>query len=131
VSADDPFGKNRLLVMCLPHDDEHLIQQIWFMYNDLDWQGFEERDLLLMSVSPENDTKGEVSVLMEMLGNTTIDTRIHERVRCGQDFELVLIGKDTGVKARWKKDFTQEDLFNRIDAMPMRQFEMRQKADKN
>lgn len=40
-------------------------------------------------------------------------------------FEVLLIGKDTGVKLRRDEPVTAETLFELIDAMPMRQREMR------
>ena len=43
------------------------------------------------------------------------------------DFEVVLIGKDGGVKLRSKTPVSLESLFARIDAMPMRLQEMRSK----
>ena len=40
-------------------------------------------------------------------------------------FEIILIGKDGGVKLRSKTPISVEDLFSVIDAMPMRRQEMR------
>lgn len=40
-------------------------------------------------------------------------------------YEAVLIGLDGGVKARWDFPPTPEDVFTAIDAMPMRQRELR------
>jgi len=41
------------------------------------------------------------------------------------DFELVLIGKDGGVKSRQRDPAVLDDLLDRIDAMPMRRAEVR------
>ena len=42
--------------------------------------------------------------------------------------EILLIGKDGNTTVRWPiADFTIENLFQRIDAMPMRQREMRER----
>ena len=43
-------------------------------------------------------------------------------------FEVLLIGKDTGVKLRRGEPVTTETLFELIDSMPMRQREMRKDA---
>ena len=42
----------------------------------------------------------------------------------GRRFEAILVGLDGGVKERWDRYVTQEDLFAAIDAMPMRQSEL-------
>ena len=117
ASISDPLGHYRLLIMCLPHDRDVSSKKTILSYSEIDWAGFEERDLLLVEVSP-------YSMQVVMPHKNILDTRLRDRVNCGNELELVLIGKDTGVKVRWKKDYSQEDLFNRIDAMPMRQFEM-------
>jgi hypothetical protein len=41
------------------------------------------------------------------------------------EFEIILIGKDGGVKLRSKTPISLEELFSLIDAMPMRRQEMR------
>ena len=41
-----------------------------------------------------------------------------------EDFKIKLIGKDGGTKFEGRKASLQ-DLFNRIDSMPMRRYEMR------
>lgn len=46
----------------------------------------------------------------------------------GGAFEVLLIGKDTGVKLRAAAPVTPERLFDLVDAMPMRQREMREGA---
>ena len=44
----------------------------------------------------------------------------------GDTFEVLLVGKDTGIKLRSSEPVTASDLFGLIDSMPMRQREMRQ-----
>ena len=44
------------------------------------------------------------------------------------DFRVLLIGKDGGVKLRREESVSAEELFSRIDAMPMRRNEMRAQA---
>ncbi len=48
-------------------------------------------------------------------------------VRRGE-FNLVLIGKDGGVKYRSQQATETRDIFSTIDAMPMRQNEMRRQG---
>jgi len=42
-----------------------------------------------------------------------------------ENFEVILIGLDGGIKIRQTKILTKEHLFNTIDAMPMRRNEMK------
>src|SRR6056297_503527 len=42
-----------------------------------------------------------------------------------ENFEVILIGLDGGIKMQQTKILTKEHLFNTIDAMPMRQNEMK------
>ena len=45
------------------------------------------------------------------------------------DFEVVLIGKDGGVKARTSDPGALQDFLALIDTMPMRRAEMRSRGD--
>ncbi len=67
-------------------------------------KGLEERDLQIF-VNPE--------------------PRSMRELRSQTGFEVMLIGKDGGVKKRKTTLLTPEELFDIIDAMPMRQSEMR------
>lgn len=131
--AADPFGQDRLLVVCLPDDREATTEEMAFIYA-LDWDAFSERDLRIIGINQQSiydyraDKVSDTHLATQIISRFPINAeRIKKRVNCEQEFEKILIGKDTGVKARWSNDFTQEDLFARIDAMPMRRFEMREK----
>jgi hypothetical protein len=138
ITATEALGASRLLVVCLPGFEDRSIAGLSQRYQNIDWDGYANRDLRLIGVSPKTrltvqlgsrhhhdqtrtlSATGSIDVVFPMLGTDIID-----RANCKVDYEFILIGKDTGVKARWIDDFSQTDLFNRIDAMPMRQFEMR------
>jgi len=139
VVLRDPLGQSRLLVMCLPNDREITQDEKSFIYKT-DWDSFAERDLLLVGLNeqaaynflvqdPQNDSDAAGIKSRYIYRSLIAGKAIRERVSCAHDFELILVGKDRGVKARWTNDFTQEDLFSRIDAMPMRRFEMRQRKE--
>lgn len=68
--------------------------------------GFEERDLKVF-INPE--------------------TKEMQKLRNETGFEVILIGKDGGVKKRKTELMTTEELFGIIDSMPMRRSEMRRK----
>lgn len=55
------------------------------------------------------------------------ETKEMQKLRRETGFEVILIGKDGGVKKRKTELMTTEELFGIIDSMPMRQSEMRRK----
>lgn len=55
--------------------------------------------------------------------------RLESITRCENALEYVLIGKDETQKNRWYLFPSENDLFQVIDAMPMRRFEMRQRGE--
>jgi hypothetical protein len=46
-------------------------------------------------------------------------------------FEALLVGRDRGVKLRSPEPVTPEELFGRIDEMPMRRREMREREEQD
>ncbi|MCU0398062.1 MAG: DUF4174 domain-containing protein, partial [Cyclobacteriaceae bacterium] len=48
-----------------------------------------------------------------------------------EEFRVMLIGKDGGVKLNSQQPVTVNQIFELIDSMPMRQHEMRQKKEKS
>lgn len=48
-----------------------------------------------------------------------------DALRDGQGFQVLLIGKDGGIKMRSARPVAAEDILSLIDSMPMRQQEMR------
>ncbi|MCR9268486.1 MAG: DUF4174 domain-containing protein [Hyphomonadaceae bacterium] len=97
-----------------------------------DWPGYIDRDLILVWLDQDyvmswwpvaNDNK-DASLLIR--GSETDESDLRGRTGCGSDREFVaLIGKDGEVKARSETAISNQDLFARIDSMPMRQREMR------
>ena len=83
--------------------------------------GFLERDLIVIRLLEDKATVlvGETAMLPE--------SELFRRrfAISGDAFEVVLIGKDGGVKERRRTVFETEELFGIIDAMPMRMREMR------
>lgn len=91
----------------------------------IDWVGFTERDLVLVEVIGETThpiislKDGQRDRVERVLLNDFQPKEI-----CRKDFEFVLIGRDRAVKKRWQGFLSVEDLFQTIDAMPMRRFEI-------
>ncbi|MEL6347745.1 MAG: DUF4174 domain-containing protein [Myxococcota bacterium] len=83
--------------------------------------GIMERDLILAMVyASEEGAFG--STPLSMAQNAAL--RAHFDVAVGET-ALLLVGKDGGVKVRATPPVDLADIFQRIDAMPMRQQEMR------
>lgn len=101
------------------------------MPEDIDWAGLAERDLLLFEVT-------ETNVRVVYYSDWEIhrqevpqngDELILEMSDCGPKDKYVLIGKDGGVKRRWTGNLSIDELFQTIDAMPMRQYEIKTRGE--
>ncbi len=89
----------------------------------IDWAGFAERDLLVFAL-----TDRDLNLISVPAKGAITQQDAEQVIRmsdCRDVDKYVLIGKDSGVKRRWTGELHIEDLFQTIDAMPMRQFEMR------
>lgn len=119
MTADDILGNNRIVVLCNGSWTNQKIDQAEFA--DRDIAMVEINDGFAKFVSAHSDGKFYSTPL------AGAEDLIH-RTACDTDREFVLIGKDTGVKQRWKNSLPLEELYDAIDAMPMRRFEMRQRG---
>lgn len=82
-----------------------------------------ERDLVAVAVP----AKGEVTVGKTLAPEEAAEARRRFHVKAGE-FAVVLVGKDGGEKLKSAKPLPFKRLADLIDGMPMRQQEMRQKA---
>jgi hypothetical protein len=105
---DDWKWKNRVLVVVGPAEDSAVRQQRQIYQSSAN--GMSERQI----------------VLTEALDDTALSREIRSRVSAdGKRFHAFLIGKDGHVALSSDKPLSADFLFQRIDAMPMRQDEMR------
>lgn len=95
--------ENRIILIFGENQNEQLLTQQKEVFS-AEKKGLEERDLKVF-VNPE---------AKEM-----------QKLRRETGFEVILIGKDGGVKKRKTELMTTEELFGIIDSMPMRRSEMR------
>lgn len=112
-AADDPLAAyrwtSRVLVVSAPRPDDRRVaaQREAFAAAEA---GMTERDL----------------VTVELLGRDEAATRLRARLGLPKDdFRVVLIGKDGGVKLTRDAPIPTQTLFSTIDAMPMRREERR------
>ena len=116
---DEFTWENRLLLMFAPTADEPILAVQRGQLSGHQ-QGLIDRDMVLIEIAAD-----QVSVM----GRTTLDLEAGElRDRYGVsegETAVLLVGKDGGVKIRQARALSAESLFATIDAMPMRQREMR------
>lgn len=113
--------QNRLLLVFAPDDDHEDLRRQHSMLVAAR-HVLDERQTVVITVTRES-----VSALGPAPANPPA-TDIRRAYGIGpQDFEVLLIGKDGGVKVRQGEPLPVADLTTRIDAMPMRWREMQQK----
>jgi len=120
---EDLTWKNRILLVF--SDGEHIgLTKEQGLLIDADKAGFEERDLVgyyvfghrIISPQGEHAYASKAQALRQRYADAKLG-----------GFQVVLVGKDGGVKNRWTAPVGMAELFANIDAMPMRRREMRSK----
>ena len=88
----------------------------------------EERKLLLFQVEPDRfrilDNQELIKSSKGWISDKTLFRKYHI---AEQDFTVLLIGLDGGVKLKQSNLLTRQELFDRIDSMPMRRAELKSK----
>ncbi len=111
--------KNRLVVMLVDTPENKTFKK---QYQELvrSEKGLKERKLILYLITPSTELCGLNQV------NCISDKAAYKALKkFKSDFEVMLIGLDGGTKIHRKLPLTSQELFNRIDAMPMRAQELR------
>jgi hypothetical protein len=114
--------KNRLLFLFAPDNHHPLFEAL---HDSLSAQKPEvaDRDIIVFKVLESGQSRMD----MDLLEPQSADfLRKRFNVSRGQ-FTVILVGKDGGVKLNRQEKTELQDIFVLIDAMPMRQEEMRQK----
>ncbi|MBA3423589.1 MAG: DUF4174 domain-containing protein [Rubrobacteraceae bacterium] len=89
--------------------------------------GFEDRDLLLVRFFDVGTDEADGAAANEPASAEAAEyARREYGVEAGR-FAVALVGKDGGVKFRADEPVPAREIFDRIDAMPMRRREMREK----
>ncbi|MEM8615875.1 MAG: DUF4174 domain-containing protein [Pseudomonadota bacterium] len=129
------LGTKRLLIICTGDDTGQTGIPLYGAQLEQaksDWAGYLDRDLIvvwlrdkvLTSWSPFLIEGGRVDVRQRAESEDVAGLR--KRVDCKPSKRGVhLIGKDTGLNRTWSAAVSNVELFSAIDAMPMRQREMR------
>ena len=124
LSLDRYQWKNRLLLVFAPSVKSPPYETQMQLF-DPEEAGFNDRDLVLFRVLDE----GESYAGDESLSRADAD-RLRERFEIAPgDFSVILVGKDGGEKRRDDTPVKTSAIFDEIDAMPMRQREMREQRN--
>ncbi len=86
-----------------------------------------ERKLMIFSVINKRVIITDFTKKAETHKKMDLNKSLSAMLDDSADFEVLLIGLDGGIKLKKKHPITAEHLFEVIDAMPMRQSEMRRK----
>lgn len=127
---DAHLWEHRLLLVFAPPDAGETVEGQKEAFDGQE-AGFRDRDLLLVTVGTEGqgrlrETPGASG---RPLTNASI-RRLYDRFDIPSDsFRVVLVGKDGTEKRRNTEPVTARSVFDTIDAMPMRQREMRDSSD--
>ncbi|WP_337270991.1 DUF4174 domain-containing protein [Oryzifoliimicrobium ureilyticus] len=119
-SAMDSLGaytwKNRVLIIAGRVDDEKLRRQIVLLQSH--GTDLAERDLVVLQIG-----RDELRTLYGDKRRTNPKAVRQEANITGEAFQLILIGKDGGVKLRRDQPVSADEIFSIIDVMPMRRAE--------
>jgi len=114
--------KNRVLVLFSPSESDASFQsQKQGLASSA--EGVVDRDLMILEIIEQGQSRAGNQLLSEKAVQAI---RKRLGVQAGR-FQVLLIGKDGGVKLRSSEPVSMKDLFELIDSMPMRQQEMESK----
>ena len=121
--------KNRILVVKTKSlSSKNYQQQLEEFTNSS--EALAERKMIMYTIVRYTYYKKDFSKKMpDKPGKTTQKTL--EKFTPNEDFEVILIGLDGGIKLRQTKVLTKKELLDKVDSMPMRSSEMRRKQKKN
>jgi hypothetical protein len=122
LDLDSLRWKNRVLIIFSPTESD-LSFQLQKQELASSSEGVLERDLMILEILEHGESRVGNQILS---GKSVQDIRKRLGVHTGP-FQVLLIGKDGGVKLRSSEPVSMKDLFGLIDSMPMRRQEMESK----
>jgi len=117
--------KNRLLFIFSPQDSDAIFRALQLEISSHQ-SNVSERDLVVFQIL---ETGPSCMGANQISPQTAAEIRDKFAAPIGR-FTCVLVGKDGGIKLRRSAQIELKDIFDLIDAMPMRQEEIRQKGQK-
>jgi hypothetical protein len=119
LDLDSLHGRDRVLVLFSPSKSDASFQS-QKQGLDSSAEGVFERNLMVLEIIEKGQSRAGNQLLSE---KSVQDIRKRLGVETGS-FQVLLIGKDGGVKLRSSEPVSMKDLFDLIDSMPMRRQEM-------
>ena len=117
--------KNRVLLVFAPSVDNHIYQQQMQLLQKHN-KDFADRDLVLVQVLATDESYANRQPI-----DDSSAAKLRDRFGVDKEnFRLILVGKDGGVKRSDATPVQATAIFEEIDAMPMRQQEMQQRRRK-
>lgn len=115
--------KNRIILIFAPSSDSDAYERQMRKFEGQE-NGILDRDLIILQLFENGEGRA---------GDTSLSEWVAPRMRRQFDveageFSIILIGKDGTVKLRSTVPVSVSEIFSMIDAMPMRQEEMRWKG---
>ncbi len=115
--------KNRLLFLFAPNRSHPLFDALQKSIA-IEQAEVADRDLVVFVILESGPSR------MDM---TDLDSQVAQSLRDkfdvrGDQFAVILVGKDGGIKLNQQDETRLDDIFGLIDSMPMRREEMRQKS---
>lgn len=115
--------KNRIILIFAPSSDSDAYERQMRKFEGQE-NGILDRDLIILQLFENGEGRA---------GDTSLSEWVAPRMRRQFDveageFSIILIGKDGTVKLRSTVPVSVSEIFSMIDAMPMRQQEMRWKG---
>ncbi len=125
VQEPDPFNlsvyrwSNRPLVLISPADDPRLAEQDELLAERS--AGLVDRDMVVVRLAGDAGEISEPATVEPRRLEPDEVTALRERFDVAADeFAVILVGKDGGEKRRDSQPVAMEQIFDEIDAMPMR-----------
>jgi len=116
--------KNRLLLLFAPHRSHPMFDALQQSLAALEAE-VSDRDLVVFEILENGSSRVNTATIDSETAN-----ELRERFNVNRgEFNVILIGKDGGVKLKREESTKLEDIFSLIDSMPMRREEMRQKSN--
>ncbi|NTE86359.1 DUF4174 domain-containing protein [Agrobacterium rubi] len=115
-SLSNLVSKNRIVLVFGNADDLKVVRQTKVLLTQI--AGLDERDMVVIGVTEDRATR--IYGKVRALDRTTIR---EEADIVGNDFQVVLVGKDGGIKLRSPDVVSDIQMFDLIDRMPMRRSE--------
>ena len=125
IDVDEHRWKHRIVLVFAESDERPEFRDFMGAWSR-EQEDVKDRDLVIFRALIKGTSRGPSGLLTP----AQADSLRHRFATAGEPFEVVLIGKDGGVKLR-SRSASVAQIFGLIDTMPMRRAEMREREATN